>query len=215
VDGEITEEHMEHVRRVAKEVTLPADRQILHSIVGQYSVDGLCGVSPEGMVGQNLAVDVLIVHGLHSRMVNLVRVVKSLRLDVVDLLFSGLCSAMAALSAEQKLQGVLLIDLGGGTTDYMAYAPAVIADAGAIGVGGDHVTNDIAKAFRLSTVEAEAMKLPNHRAFAHGGGLRSDSRAPAAAESAESAGRRRGADRRRGLSEECDATGGEGVRTAL
>jgi cell division protein FtsA len=170
VDGEITEEHMEHVRRVAKEVTLPADRQILHSIVGQYSVDGLCGVSPEGMVGQNLAVDVLIVHGLHSRMVNLVRVVKSLRLDVVDLLFSGLCSAMAALSAEQKLQGVLLIDLGGGTTDYMAYAPAVIADAGAIGVGGDHVTNDIAKAFRLSTVEAEAMKLQHGDAMVSAAG---------------------------------------------
>jgi cell division protein FtsA len=170
VEGEITAEHVEHVRRVAREVTLPADREIMHSIVGQFSVDGLCGVKPEGMVGQKLAADVLIVHGQHARMFNLVRVVKGLKLEVVDLLFSGLCAAMSALSAEQKLQGVLLIDLGGGTTDYMAYAQAKIADAGAIGVGGDHVTNDIAKAFRLSMVEAEALKLQHGDAMVSAAG---------------------------------------------
>ena len=159
VDGEIAQEHVDRVRKAAKEVTLPADRQILHSIVSQYSVDGLGGVMPVGMTGKTLAADVLIVHGLHSRMVNLVKVVKFLKLDVADLLFSGLCSAMSALSTEQKLQGVLLLDLGGGTTDYMVYANAKIADAGAIGVGGDHVTNDVARAFRLSTAEAEALKI--------------------------------------------------------
>ena len=170
VEGEIAQEHVEHVCQVAKEVTLPADRQILHSIVGQFSVDGLCGVKPVGMVGNRLSAEVLIVHGVQSRMVNLVRVVKGLKLDVKDLLFSGLCSAMAALSAEQKLQGVLLIDLGGGTTDYMAYAHAKIADAGAIGVGGDHVTNDIARAFRLSTMEAEALKLQHGDAMVSAAG---------------------------------------------
>jgi len=158
VDGEITRDHVEHALRVAKEVTLPAEREVLHSILGQFSVDGLCGVRPEGMTGRTLAADVLIVHGQHARMFNLVQVVKSQNLDVADLLFSGLCSAMAALSAEQKVHGVLLIDLGGGTTDWMVYAQSRIADAGAIGVGGDHVTNDIAKAFRLATVEAEALK---------------------------------------------------------
>jgi cell division protein FtsA len=170
VDGEITQEHVDHVLRVAKEVTLPADRQILHSIVGQYCVDGLCGVMPVGMTGKMLAADVLIVHGLYSRMINLVRVVKSLKLEVAELLFSGLCSAQAALSAEQKLQGVLLIDLGGGTTDYVAYAQAKIADAGVIGVGGDHVTNDIARAFRLPTTEAEALKIQHGDAMVSAAG---------------------------------------------
>ena len=179
VDGEITAEHVEHVCRVAREVTLPADREILHSIVGQFSVDGLCGVKPEGMVGQKLAADVLIVHGQHARMFNLVRVVKGLKLEVADLLFSGLCAAMSALSAEQKLQGVLLIDLGGGTTDYMAYAQAKIADAGAIGVGGDHVTNDIAKAFRLST--AEALKIQHGDAMVSAAGRTRRLPLPAAA----------------------------------
>ena len=170
VDGEITQDHVEHVLRVAREVTLPADRQVLHSIVGQYSVDGLCGVMPVGMVGKTLAVDVLLVHGLYSRMINLVRVVKARKLEVADMLFSGLCSAMAVLSADQKRQGALLIDLGGGTTDYVVYAQEKIADAGVIGVGGDHVTNDLARAFCISTNEAEALKLQHGDAMVSAAG---------------------------------------------
>ena len=170
VDGEITQDHVDHVLRVAREVTLPADRQVLHSIVGQYSVDGLCGVMPVGMVGKTLAVDVLLVHGLYSRMINLVRVVKARKLEVADMLFSGLCSAMAVLSADQKRQGALLIDLGGGTTDYVVYAQEKIADAGVIGVGGDHVTNDIARAFCVSTNEAEALKLQHGDAMVSAAG---------------------------------------------
>ena len=170
VNGEITQEHVDHLLDVAREVTLPADRQILHSIVGRFGVDGLYGVKPVGMVGNRLSVEVLVVHGVQSRMFNLVRIVKALKLDVVDLLFGGLCSAMAALSAEQKLQGVLLVDLGGGTTDYVAYADAKIADAGAIGVGGDHVTNDVARAFRLSTMEAEALKIQHGDAMVSAAG---------------------------------------------
>lgn len=158
VDGEITSDDVEHVKSVAKEVTLPAGREILHSILGQYGVDGFYGVSPVGMIGKTLSADMLIVHGVYSRMMNLVKGVKEQKLEVVELLFSGLCAAQAALSAEQKLQGVLLIDLGGGTTDYVAYAQARIADAGVIGVGGDHVTNDIARAFRISVPEAEEIK---------------------------------------------------------
>ena len=170
VDGEITQDHVDHVLRVAREVTLPADRQVLHNIVGQYSVDGLCGVMPVGMVGKTLAVDVLLVHGLYSRMINLVRVVKARKLEVADMLFSGLCSAMAVLSADQKRQGALLIDLGGGTTDYVVYAQEKIADAGVIGVGGDHVTNDIARAFCVSTNEAEVLKLQHGDAMVSAAG---------------------------------------------
>jgi len=170
VEGEITQEDVDRVLRMAKEATLPADREILHSIFGQFSVDGLPGVTPVGLVGKRLAADVLIMHGVHSRMVNLVRVVKALKLEMAEPLFSGLCSAQAALSAEQKLQGALLVDLGGGKTDYVVYAQAKIADAGVIGVGGDHVTNDIARAFRLSTTDAETLKLQQGDAMVSGTG---------------------------------------------
>ena len=159
VDGEIEPEDVEQVLRAAKEVTLPTDREILHSVVGQFAVDGLRGVSPVGMAGKSLSADVLIIHGVHSRMLNLVRVVKALKLEMAEPLFSGLCAAQAALTAEQKRQGVALIDLGGGKTDFMVYAQEKVADAGVIGVGGDHVTNDIARALRLVTSEAEALKI--------------------------------------------------------
>jgi len=158
IDGEITAEDLEQVKEVAKEVTLPAGREILHSILGQYSVDGCCGVSPVGMMGKTLSADMLVLHGIGSRMVNVVKVVKEQKLDVLEILFTGLCAVKAALSTEQKIQGVLLIDLGGGTTDYVAYAQSRIADAGVIGVGGDHITNDIASAFRILGPEAEELK---------------------------------------------------------
>ncbi len=159
VDGEVTREHAARVRELAKDVTLPADREILHSIFGQYTLDGLRGVTPEGMVGRDLEVAVLIVHGIHTRMFNMVRVVKELKLTMVGTLFSGLCAAQAVLTPEQKMQGTLLLDLGGGTTDYVVYAQTQIADAGVLAVGGDHVTNDIARAFQVTTADAEALKL--------------------------------------------------------
>ncbi|HOD99918.1 MAG TPA: cell division protein FtsA [Kiritimatiellia bacterium] len=159
VDGEITAEHTARVRELAKAVTLPADREILHSIIGQYTLDGLRGVTPEGMAGRTLEVNVLIVYGVHSRMFNLVRVIQELKLSLAGTLFSGLCAAQAVLTPEQKMQGTLLIDLGGGTTDYVVYAQAQIADAGVLAVGGDHVTNDIARAFQVTTADAEALKI--------------------------------------------------------
>ena len=181
VDGEIAQEDADHVLKMAKEVTLPADREILHSIFGQFAVDGLPGVTPVGLVGQRLAAEMLIVHGVHSRMVNLVRVVKALKLEMAEPLFSGLCSAQAALSADQKRQGALLIDLGGGKTDYVVYAQAKIADAGVLAVGGDHVTNDVARAFRLSTTEAEALKLQHGDAMVSAAGRTRRLPLPAAA----------------------------------
>lgn len=158
VDGEITQEDVDLAHERAKELTLPAGREVLHSIFDQYSVDGCAGVKPVGMTGRTLAVDMLILHGIAARMMNVVKVVKEQKLAVQGILFTGLCAVKAALSLEQKLQGVLLIDLGGGTTDYVAYAQSKMADAGVIGVGGDHVTNDIASAFRLLAPEAEKLK---------------------------------------------------------
>lgn len=167
---EITPRDVEHVLDVAKEVALPVERQILHTITGQFCVDGLCGVSPVGMTAHMLAADVLIVHGIHSRLMNLVRLVQSAKLELADLFFSGLCSAIAVLAAEQKRQGAIVIDLGGGTTDFVVYAQNKIADAGVIGVGGDHVTNDIARAFRLSTSEAETLKIQHGDAMVSAAG---------------------------------------------
>ncbi|NLB65811.1 MAG: cell division protein FtsA [Lentisphaerae bacterium] len=159
VGEEITAAHVEQVLAEAREIKLPDDREILKSIVGPFSVDGMSGVQPEGLMGQRLAVDVLLIHSRKSHMRNLARLAQELHLKVADILFSGLCAALSTLTAEQKLSGALLIDLGGGTTDYIAYAQAKAAAAGALGVGGYHLTNDIAQAFCLSTNEAEELKI--------------------------------------------------------
>jgi cell division protein FtsA len=140
-------------------VNLPPDRDVLHTICQHFYIDDQEPVTrPEGMEGAKLSVDMLLLHGIRNRMRNTVKVISDVPLQVEDVAFSGLCSALAVLTPEQKRGGVILIDMGGGTTDYIAYAGSVVAAAGSVGVGGDHVTNDIAMAFNIPTAQAEKLK---------------------------------------------------------
>jgi cell division protein FtsA len=158
-DGIIGEDDVEQVREVAKAVNLPTDREILHSLDQYYSLDDQDRVmKPEGMSGARLSHDMLVLHCVRSRLETSIRLVQSLSVDVDDVVFSGLCSGMSVLTPEHKRGGVVVVDLGGGATDYMAYASNVPAAAGVLGVGGDHVTNDIAMAFNISTSQAERLK---------------------------------------------------------
>lgn len=155
----ISEADVEQVNEIARVVSLPPEHEVLHSIPRHYYIDSQSKVTrPHGMEGSQLAVEMLILHGVRARLNNTARAVGRVPLDVADMAFSGLCSALAVLSPEQKLSGVIVIDLGGGVTDYLAYAEGVVAAAGAIGVGGDHVTNDIAMAFSIPTLDAEKLK---------------------------------------------------------
>jgi cell division protein FtsA len=156
---EIADDDVRHVMDTARAVTLPADRQVLHTVAQHFHVDDQPGViNPVGMEGAKLSLDMLVVHGVLNRLRNLVKVAHSARVEVVDVAFSGLCAALAVLTPEEKEAGVLVVDLGGGTTDFVAYANDVIATAGAFGVGGDHVTNDIAYGLRMSLTDAERLK---------------------------------------------------------
>lgn len=158
--GEITVEDIENAEKMARAVSLPTGHEVLHTILQRYLVDeNLPVVSPEGLEGTKLAVDMLIVHGQCNAMRNIVKVVRSAQVDVADVAFSGLCAALAVLTPAEKKNGVLMIDLGGGTTDYIAYAEERLADAGAFAVGGDHLSNDLAFGLRLPQSEAERLKL--------------------------------------------------------
>ncbi|HOW98603.1 MAG TPA: cell division protein FtsA [Kiritimatiellia bacterium] len=158
-DHEVLEEDVEHAMEHARSVGLSADRRVLHTICQHYYVDDQEGVpDPVGMEGAKLSVDMLVIHGLLNRMRNLVRVVLGAQVEVEDVAFSGLCAALAVLTREDKENGVVMVDLGGGTTDFVAYARGVIADAGCFAVGGDHVSNDIARGLHLSVAEAEHLK---------------------------------------------------------
>lgn len=158
-DRIVTHEDVEEVNEIANAVQIDPDRQILHTITQSYMLDDQPGIlRPEGLRCKVLTLNVMAVHGLKNRIDNTVSVAKSAQLEVTDVAFAGICSALAVLTPEQKHNGVLLVDLGGGTTNYIAYCNNVISAAGCVAIGGDHVTNDIALAFNMPLNRAEEVK---------------------------------------------------------
>ena len=158
-DRGIGEDDVESVRRIAGALNLSHDRAIMHTITQKFYVDGHGGVvNPRGMKGNVLALDMLVLHGLTNLMSNAVKVAQNVGVEIVDVAFGGLCSALATLTREQKECGALQIDLGGGATSYVAYADSAIALAGSLAVGGDHVTSDISRGLSLSINRAETLK---------------------------------------------------------
>lgn len=165
---EITAADIEMVGTIARNVSLPENRQVLHSVSQGYAVDGQAHViNPEGMHGEVLSQTMLIIHGEATPIQNLLNAAAHAHVDVSDAAFSGLCAALAVLSREQKTAGVAVIDLGAGTTSCVAYANQVLAYAGSIAVGGDHVTNDIVSGLRLPPGQAELLKLNYGSAVIH------------------------------------------------
>ncbi len=155
----VSREDIEEVTENAQSIPLDNEHQVLHTITQSFTVDDQPGiVKPEGMRCKVLTLNVMAVHGLKSRIDNAVAVAKSAQLEVTDVAFSGICAALAVLSPEQRRNGVVLVDLGGGTTNYIAYCNNVISAVGCIAVGGDHVTNDIAQAFNMTQTRAEEIK---------------------------------------------------------
>lgn len=160
--SEIEVDDVEHCLETAKAVSLPPQRQMIHTIAQRYYIDDHeehAVVSPVGMEGTKLSVDMLLLHGIRGRLRNTVKVARSVPIEIRDVAFSGFCAALAALAPEQKERGVILIDLGGGTTDFVVYARSAIAWGGSLSVGGDHVTNDISQGLRLSLHQAEQLKI--------------------------------------------------------
>lgn len=158
-DKIISEEDVDSVTEVAKSMNIPEDREILHTVPQHYCInDQQYVTNPVGMEGITLTLNMLILHGVISRIRNTVRTVRSLPLGVADVVFAGLCSGLAVLTPEQKESGVIVLDIGAGTTDYVVYADSVVAASGSIAVGGDHVANDIALAFNIHVQRAEVLK---------------------------------------------------------
>ncbi len=165
-DREITEEDVQDVIKNAKAINLPAQNHVLHAIRQHFLVDGQDGVvNPVGMLGARVEVDVHVVHGNFNRLQNPIRVVKGLQLEVEAIVFNGLAASLALLTNEQKEMGALVIDLGGGTTNYAVYADGIIKHTGVLAVGGDHVSNDLAYGLRVSLGRAEQLKVEHGSAL--------------------------------------------------
>lgn len=159
-DGKVSRDDMDEVHELARENKPGADRAILHALPQFYKLDELDNIpNPEGMRGKQLRLGTLFVHGQRDRIEDAVNMLKGRPLDTRDIVFSALAAATAVLTPEQRNHGVVVIDLGGGTTNYVVYRSNSAVAAGSFGVGGDHVTNDIAQAFSLPVNQAEEFKL--------------------------------------------------------
>ena len=158
--GEITEEEIQEVEYKAKEISLPKENAILHSIIQHYYVDGQEGVlNPVGMLGSRLEADFHIIHGVTNRIQNSIRCVKECHIEVEDVVVSSLASAQVVLGQHQKESGALVVDIGGGVTDYIVYLDGAVRQSGVLAVGGDHITNDISIGLRIPITRAEKLKI--------------------------------------------------------
>src|SRR6202142_1517446 len=159
-DREISEDDVQDVIKNAKAINIPAQKHVIHDIRQHFLVDGQDGITnPVGMLGSRIEVDVHVVHGNLNRLQNAIRTVKGLQLEVDDIVFNGLASSLALLTNEQKELGSLVIDIGGGTTDYVVYANGIIKHTGVLAVGGDHVSNDLAYGLKVPLSRAEQLKI--------------------------------------------------------
>jgi cell division protein FtsA len=157
---EITDEECDSVRASAREVSIPSQNMFIHSILQHYYVDGQEGVlNPVGMMGHKLEADFHIIHGIGTRVKNMVRCVKEIPLEVEDVVFNPLAAAQVVLNQHQKNLGALAIDIGGGTTDYLMYVDGAVRQSGSLGIGGDHITNDISMGLRIPMARAEKLKM--------------------------------------------------------
>jgi len=158
--SEINADDIEEVVEVARKVALPESRIKLHTLQQYFQIDDMFNVtSPVGMAGEELRLDMLTVHGKRSTVDNFRKIVEDTPINCSDAVFSGLCSAIAVVGDEQKKAGVLVVDIGGGTTDFVLYHDGLVQTAASFAVGGEHVTNDIARGLKISSIQAEQVKL--------------------------------------------------------
>ena len=157
---EIEEEDIHEVEQSAMDVSIPSGNVFLHTMVQHYYVDGQEGVSsPLGMIGRKLEAEFHIVHGTKSRIQNSLRCIREANLKVTNVVMSAVASAHAVLDENDRDSGVLVIDIGGGTTDYILFRDGSVRHSGVLAVGGDHVTNDISIGLRVPTKWADKLKV--------------------------------------------------------
>ena len=156
---EITPAEVERVIDAAKAIALPMEREVIHVLPHEFAVDSQEGIKdPVGMTGVRLEAEVHIVTGAVASAQNIVKSVNRAGYAVNDIVLEPLASALATLKDDEKELGVVTVDIGGGTTDILAYQNGSIRHTGVISMGGNHVTNDISIGLRIPNQRAEEIK---------------------------------------------------------
>ncbi|HXH76669.1 MAG TPA: cell division protein FtsA [Bacteriovoracaceae bacterium] len=157
---EINQADVDRVIEAAKAVLIPSDREVIHVIPQEFKVDNTAGIkNPVGMRGSRLEVNVHIVTGKTPLIHNLIKCVESAGLSANSIILQPIASSRSVLSQEEKDLGVVLIDIGGGTTDIAVWKDGSLLHSQIIPLGGHHFTNDLAVALKIPHTEAERIKL--------------------------------------------------------
>ena len=158
-DREVSQNDVEQVLDAARAVAIPMDREVIATIPQQFFLDDQEGVvDPVGMSGVRLEVDVHIVTAAAASLQNVYRCCNRAGLDVSGVVLQQLASSMAVLTSEERELGVVLVDIGGGTTDIAIYVEGSISYTASLPLGGNQVTNDIAIGLRTPMDAAEKIK---------------------------------------------------------
>jgi cell division protein FtsA len=140
-------------------INTPPERRLLHVLPCQYLVDGYGGIiDPTGMAGSRLEVEATIVLAATTSIQNLLKVISRAGLQVQEMVLSGLAAAEAVLLPAEKDLGVLLVDIGGGTTDMGVFQRGNLRLAAVLPMGGDYITSDLAIGLRIPLAAAEEIK---------------------------------------------------------
>jgi cell division protein FtsA len=156
---DIERDDVRHAVDAARNVTLPADREVLHVLPHEFLVDAQDGIrDPIGMMGQRLEANVHIVTSSAAATQNLVTASNRAGLLINDTVLEPLASAESSLTQDERDLGCCLLDIGGGTTEWIIYGGGAVRHTGSVPIGGDHFTNDLAVGLRTPIPEAEKIK---------------------------------------------------------
>lgn len=158
-DREITRQDIHRVLDAAQSAPLPSDREILHAIPQEFSVDEQGGITePLGMLGSRLEVSVHLTTGNTTRTKTLQTCVNRAGIEVVEMVFEPLATAEAVLTEDERELGVLLVDIGSGGTEFALFAEGEVRHSAVLPIGASHFTNDLAMVLRTPFAEAERIK---------------------------------------------------------
>lgn len=164
----IDDEHADFAKEKAEKLEIAADRFAVNRELGGFSIDGREPTRhPAGLTGRTLDVNCHVMHGIRTRLQNSLLCVRQVPLEVEDLVFAPLATAQMVLTRQQKDSGALLIDIGGGTSDFICYKGGDVVASGCIPAGGSTINQDIVKLTgqRVSSKAAEVLKCTEGNAF--------------------------------------------------
>ena len=169
IDGNrVTEKEINEARLRSREMPLAKGRELLDIVDQSFTLDSIGGiVDPTGMAGRILKLNSLHIHADKDRLTDARTAAEDAHLEIREPVFSTTCAADAVLEDYERKNGALVLDLGGGSTGYAVYCDDMLVTTGVLGVGGDHITNDIAHAFQTTNAQAEDLKVKEGSAMMH------------------------------------------------